>query len=430
MSDPHTKRLPFFLTRLSHDQSGASAVILGLVMMAMMGFVGLGVEVSLHYMERREIQSATDSAALSGAYLIYKTDADEDPSTDAVRLASRNDASRNGYANGGEIAVDVQYPPTAGPQAGNSNAVRVVTTKTSTGLFASLFSQETISNATAATAFVPTEPQPCLWALDKDDQKTIDFRGTNTLIATGCGVRADSIAANAFHMNGTSSVSADYVRTVGGSVVPHPDELATIENSNQVIEGVGYLPNPYADLEAPVPSSCTKTVPKSGGTLTAGCYSEMDFSNGNAYTMQAGTYTVTGGKGFNVPNNAIVTGTEVTIHLTGTAVFNVVGSAILSAPKGESDPFENILVFMDSDPPGESSWQGGSSGQLLGVIYMPLEQLKINGNFSPGTGCTQVIVGSAFMSGGATSTINMTGCATLGYPELAAALRYPPVLVE
>ena len=53
--------------RLLRDTRGATLVLIALMITALMGFTGLGVETGLWYTIKRYNQSAADNAALSGA---------------------------------------------------------------------------------------------------------------------------------------------------------------------------------------------------------------------------------------------------------------------------------------------------------------------------------------------------------------------------
>lgn len=425
----HSTKNRCSFTALCRDQSGASAVLLGIVMTAMMGFVGLGVEVSLHYMERREMQSAVDSAALSAANVIYKTDANTYPTADKVGLAAKKDAARNGYTNGGDITVATTYPPTSGSQAANSNAVTVAMTQVSDGMFASIFGQTDINNKTQATAVVDTTGNTCIRAFEPTEDYSITFTGNPTINTVDCGIRADSTGI-AYSQGGSAKANTDFIRTVGDSYVQKPENLNTVENNDQVIEGEPYLPDPYADLPEPtVPGTCNLSPPTGGGTLNPGCYKDMAFYK-KTYTLNPGLYIVNSKQDFWVPGGATVTGDGVTIFLTGGAAFKVEGNADLSATTDASSPYQDILVFMNRDQyTGNSKWAGNGGGFLEGVIYMKSEHLEVRGSLSPAFGCTQVLVDEIEFTGTTDINVNVSGC-TGTFANLAGATRFPPRIVE
>ena len=58
-----TRGIPDTLATLAGDRSGATAVVIGLTMTVLLGFVGLAVDAGVWYADRRSAQGAADSAA-------------------------------------------------------------------------------------------------------------------------------------------------------------------------------------------------------------------------------------------------------------------------------------------------------------------------------------------------------------------------------
>src|SRR5579859_6941247 len=55
------------LRRLVSDRRGATAIVVGIGMVGLLGFAGLGTEVGLWYLIKRTMHGAADSAAFSAA---------------------------------------------------------------------------------------------------------------------------------------------------------------------------------------------------------------------------------------------------------------------------------------------------------------------------------------------------------------------------
>jgi Flp pilus assembly protein TadG len=64
------------LRALAGDERGSIFVLLALGTTVILGFVGLGVDVSYWYAERRATQNIADSAAIAGTYASLQTDGD------------------------------------------------------------------------------------------------------------------------------------------------------------------------------------------------------------------------------------------------------------------------------------------------------------------------------------------------------------------
>jgi hypothetical protein len=72
MSRPSLKMLA---EKLRGDDRGISILFIAFAMVLMMGFVALGIDISLHTHERQELWDALDAAALAGAQLLPDADA-------------------------------------------------------------------------------------------------------------------------------------------------------------------------------------------------------------------------------------------------------------------------------------------------------------------------------------------------------------------
>src|SRR5512146_3215818 len=101
--------------RLVQDRRGAVAMILALSTPVLVGGVGLGVDTIQWTLARRELQRQADSAAIAGAYSLAQGA--------SVQTAVTSDLARNNSFALSETVIE--NAPTAGPQAGNSRAVRV-----------------------------------------------------------------------------------------------------------------------------------------------------------------------------------------------------------------------------------------------------------------------------------------------------------------
>ena len=94
------------------------------------GMVGLGVETGSWYLSKRNLQTAADTAALSGA---------RETTTAKRTSAAQYSVTQNGFPSGSGVTVTVNNPPLAGGYTSDSNAVEVVLSKQQLLSFSSLF---------------------------------------------------------------------------------------------------------------------------------------------------------------------------------------------------------------------------------------------------------------------------------------------------
>jgi len=186
--------------KILKDESGQSVILVALCLLALVGFIGLGVDVGLLYQQKRQIQLAADNAALAAA-------AGESLGASATSSA-QNAVMQNGLTLGNGVgqASVVATDNIAG--IGNTVYVDVtVTKKVPTifmGLINSRFSQLGIT-ASAQASYRIASNQSCITGLSKTGttdpsmypvmQADIIVNGNSQISAPSCGVCGNSNGA-------------------------------------------------------------------------------------------------------------------------------------------------------------------------------------------------------------------------------------------
>ncbi|MGH6935108.1 MAG: pilus assembly protein TadG-related protein [Methylocella sp.] len=140
------------------DQSGAYAVMFGLMAPIFIGALTLGTETGLWYKTHEKMQGAADSAAISAAIGL-------NGGTANLTLEANATAASDGFTNGSNgTVVTVNNPPKSGPNAGNSGAVEVIIKQPQNLLFSSFFlTSPVVVQARAVAGAAP----PCVIALSQ-----------------------------------------------------------------------------------------------------------------------------------------------------------------------------------------------------------------------------------------------------------------------
>jgi Flp pilus assembly protein TadG len=108
-----------------HSDDGSILAYM-VVIPVLAGVLAIGVETGELYRVKRQMQGAADAAAIVGA-----TDYAAGASVSKATATARQEAKRNGFADGsGGVTVVVNVPQISGPQIGGVNAVEVVISKT------------------------------------------------------------------------------------------------------------------------------------------------------------------------------------------------------------------------------------------------------------------------------------------------------------
>lgn len=411
----HCRRALQRVRTFGPNQSGAIAIMFALMLPVIVGFVGIGVEVGSWYSVKRNMQSATDAAAVAAA--IERANGG---TLAEISAAAQTAAANNGLA----IPVTINIPPIRSINfIGSTNHVEAVISQNIETLFAGMFIGQNVTSLTYAVATTIGDQDACFLSLAPTGSRAFNV-GSANLNMTGCGIFANSDDPRAVFVQ-PGSIIADCVATAGGS-----DGIGTITTVDGRCAGVRTnqqpMDDPFATMyEIPVYGDCPAggasynaggiykmtgagsavSAPFAGTlnmdgsyTLSEGVYCNgLSISSGETVIMNPGTYIMEGGD-FLVNGGATVTGDGVTVILTdknnpangtGNAQINGNGNVDLSAP---IDPdtdgtiqgdFVGALIIQDplanTSPSKTSIFTGGSTLQLDGLVYTPSNDLTFNG---------------------------------------------------
>ncbi len=428
--------------RLWREDKGATAIITGVVISVLMGFTALAVEVGLWYGDRRASQTAADAAALGAGYEIYEVGSD---STD-ITAAGEADADRNGYTNGADgVVLTVNSPPLAGPDAGNEYAAEVILEKPRATLRSSLFlGGGEVSIKTRAVAVVRPSGPFCVLALDLSGAESLKFGGTTDLTLESCGFIVNSDSPAAMSLIGGAYVEASYADIYGGYTESANSDLYLDDPDygGAPHTGVDPLPDPFEHLDIPAGSGCDFNNFQTdnnnnawGGApepLTPGRY-----CNGlkvrNIAHMAPGNYVIVGGTFRVVSGATLTTDPGVTIFLTGSAgdyaQVDIAGGSTVNIIAPTTGTYQGIAVFQDRDAPPASdvsanTFNGGSSMEIKGAIYIPNQKTLFNGGNAAAGGCTRIVAFRIEFTGNSDIDSDCTG---FGFDD---ETRWPPNLTE
>jgi Flp pilus assembly protein TadG len=416
---------------LWHDRTGATAVVVGLASMIVLGFAGLGTEVGYWYFTHRDLQNSADSAAMSAVAALENIQGTPD-ATHQTQATSEAEAAAASYGfvntkNG--VTVTVNIPPLHGAYTSTPNAVEVIISEPQQRFLTAaltLNGNAMVANnptqSVRAVATPATNGNGCVVTLDKGAVVDLFDNGTTQLNIPSCDLYINSDASDALDQVGQAVINAQSAFITGSLSASGQAALNTTDGT---FTGTAPINDPYASLAAPYTSpgsSCTNASPPtvSGGTVT------IDGSGNQVYTptpsggmmvfcgglnptnnnviLEPGLYVIDGGT-FGC-NTCVITGSNVTIYLTGsgstwaTMQFAGSGQLNINAPTDayvQSNPstkaIEGIAVFGDRNAPlgTASAFSGGATATINGVIYMPTESVTFNGNGSVPPTCAQIV---------------------------------------
>jgi len=367
------------------NRRGYVLVTAAFLLMVFLAFLGLAIDLGYFFYVRRQMQKATDAAAIGGAHAV------ELGQTGAqVVQAGRNHASLNGFTdNTNSIMVTINNPPVGGLYVGDARAVEAIINQPVPTLFMKAFGMATVLVRTRAVGRLGSS-QACIFALNPSVADAISVGGT-ALVNSKCGVVDDSSNSAALDVFGSGCLLADSISVTGNfsggvssgtcpgispapavSQPPQPDPLAYIQ-----------VPNYSAVCDA------TNTWIQGPATLNPGVYCGGIGGNAQAnITFNPGVYILAGG-GFSFNGGATLSGTGVMFYNTSPLGSTkacgqvwMAGNSTINLTAPTTGPLAGILFFQDRTC-ATAAYALGTNGQgYTGALYFPAANLYYGGTSS------------------------------------------------
>lgn len=274
-------------------------------------------------------------------------------------------------------------------------------------LFAWVFGRASME--VSASAVAGRGGPPCVLALDPTMSPAMLLDSNAEIETIGCAVQVNSTATGALRIDSNGSLRSTDICVGGTAQLPGSGEVSP--EPNEFCPGRS---DPMAGLAPPAFGGCdhhNASYVDSNAMLFPGVYcGGLEIDGNSNVTFSAGTYVIQDGP-LNVLSNSSITGSEVTIFLTGkdsVLFFDSNSSIALTAPVGGA--FEGILFFQDPNSGGVHRWNGNSTTTLRGVIYLPSGKLEAeNANkITPMESCTVLIANAIEFNSNSGVSIDIT----------------------
>ena len=369
------------------DERGSVAIQVGIMMLAIIGILALGIEITFLLLKHREMQSAADGAAMSGATALgYGVPAD-------FRTEARAVASAGGFTNGvDEATVTVNSPPLSGPSAGNDHAVEVIISQPQHLSLIQLYRSGLFDVGARAVAVAQPGYQYCILALDPTAPRAVYLWNNAVVSNPSCGVAVNSSSSSALTLRNNAAVYGP-THVHGGVNLSNNAEL----NGSPNVQNGPVIPDPYADVEFETIPACTAQGGTAGNNVTVylnpGHFcSGWNFSNNVTVHLAEGAYYID--THLIVGNNLVMTGTGVTLIINGNYSVTFSNNARLELSAPTTGNYAGIVIFgkRDGTASVEHTFSNNASMDLQGVVYFPNQVISFQNNGTTGTAqCTQVI---------------------------------------
>ena len=375
-------------TGFVRGERGSIAIQTAIMLIAILGMVALGTEITFLLLKHREMQSAADSAAASGATALgLGSPAD-------FRMQARGVAGASGFTAGVDnTTVTVNSPPLSGPNAGNPDAVEVIISQPQQLSLIKLFRSGLFDVGARAVALAQPGYRYCILALDPSAPSTMKILNNAVVTNPTCGVADNSSSTSALEVRNNAAVNGP-VRVHGEWVLQNNAEL----NGRPNTQHASPVDDPYADVALQTPPACTAQSGAAGNMTTVNLNSGhfcagFNFGNSAVINLAAGEYYID--HQFAMGNNVTINGTDgVTLIINGnySVTFSNGATVRLTAPT--SGPYAGIAIFglREATPTVVQTFRNNAVFDVQGAIYFPNQIINFENNSATGfSKCTQII---------------------------------------
>lgn len=412
---------------LVRDREGGALAVCAVMLPVIVGFAGLGVDLTHWYSQRRAMQNMADGAAIAATHAVMAGG-----NAAAVQNAAVEGAVRNGWNPNAGYVLQSFAPPQGGLYPGLNRAAEVRIMRDVPLYFLGAIGVGPVEVSARATgAGVDNGPQ-CVIALDHEADRAITFTG-DAHVTLGCGIASNSSSNRSIYIAGEAILEANPAQAYGDIYIGNNATLITqspVQPYSQRVE------DPYDDVIMPVdPTTCSETDfwAQTGDNYTSPALQPGRYCNGlrinGTVDLDPGIYIVADGD-FEVGSEAVLTGDEVTIVLTGAtpgSVGNVKinGGATITLTPTTTGEMAGILFYQDPTAnPGtssiiESKFNGEAQVDLTGALYFPQRQVEYGGGATAaGASCLHIVARTVEFTGEANITNDPATCAAFGMQEV------------
>lgn len=408
-----------FVTRIRKEKAGSALVYTALAMPVLIGAVGLSMDVGLWYMDKRNVQTIADSAAMAGA--LERRRLDDSATYALVQAAAQVDAEANGLDLSDGYTLNVVWPYDS-----NNQKVEVEIAHDADAYMTSAFFEQAFSIRARAVAKSVEGYDTCIFGLNPTAPDTIKVNGAAN-VTLDCGIFSNSDypydgTTASFLQEGSGSVTASEVKVVGdaeySNVTPTPDT------------GLNHTTDPLLGMPPPtIPASCDYTSnmnfnePGAGGGgpgvggggggggsghvhVYPGRYCGVQIRITTSSTLvhfHPGIYVMDDGS--NIDINGYAGGTEVMFYFTDDSPnipFSIQAGSDVNFTPMTSGPYAGVLIYEDRNATAGHSYDftGGANMYLEGIMYAPNADVKFAG--TAGGGASMILADTVQFAGDST----------------------------
>jgi hypothetical protein len=422
----------------SFKERGQVLILMALAAVGFFGIVGLAIDGSAKFSDRRHAQNAADTAAVAGALAVARQGNNTDPAWKgpAIERATQNGYDNSHMRNGlPSNDVQIESPPISGIYSNCSDIhfdcndfVQVIIDSNVNTWFARVIGITQIHNHVEAVASKITANNAwnfggnAVVALSQDGCALMSQGNTSVTVVGGglysnsddpsCSFKKTSCAGTTTVQNTDGTQGA--ITMVGGASL----NLGCMPNASVVPAGMKQLPFPPPYEEIAPPAECSQPKVTLGGNpstvvLNPGHYGSMPpKSNMKDVTLKPGVYCIDSEIRFGAGDHFRVEGTfhstpGVFLYLMpgGSFTFNGGSTINIWGISDPASPYKGYLIYAapnySTGTPATCTINGNTSNTFQGTIYAPYCNITMDGTSTPTGFQSQIIGYNVKFSGGA-----------------------------
>lgn len=385
-----------FIKIIFGSEKGSITTMSAMTMPVVMAMVGLGIDSSNWMMNKQNLQTAADAAAIAAAWEAARQH------EDVMTTIAETEAVHNGYQPERNGDIRVRYSDNVSGATGEVT----VTLSQDADLFFSKLIMADVRISASARAIV-TEPgyDFCILGLDEDESGAVTTSGNVDLSMPDCGIAVNSDSDDALLVHGNVDIDVEDINIVGDMEVSGNSASITYDTL-RTNGSVVY--DPYANVNIPPFVGCSAADMRHGTrinrntTLSPGVYcGGITITGNNTVTFDPGVYILDGG-GLSITGSGMIVAHDVTIILTNSGstsygsygTFDITGSRNLYLSAIDTGDTAGIVLYQDRNAPsnGVNRIMGNNIVEVDGVIYTPNQELNYGGGVEISSEvCTQLI---------------------------------------
>jgi Flp pilus assembly protein TadG len=415
----------------TNDESGATAIIVALLMPVIAGMAAICVDILLAYNQQERLRTVAEAAATAAVTVL--------PDRDAAQGAALSYARRNVKGDSSDKVVsadDIQIGYwnqntrvfTLADDDERANAIRVTASRTAAkgnpqpSFFGQVLGVSAFNAVVASATAMQPAGFPCINVLAPTGTG-LKLNSNGKINLTNCDIHVHSADGSAFSAdsNAKVTVSDGEICVQGGAQVKSNSIITPAPDTNcspMRDQFADVTPPPFTcpeRTESPINANQTKTLPPC--TYRGG----LTLNSNSTLNLQPGEYIIKDGP-LIVSSNATLNGTGVAIYLTGNnaqIIFNSNAKINLTAPL--SGPLEGFVLFQDRNYGGDHTFNSNALTVLSGAVYLSKGTIKMNSNTQIGSTSMCMMIVAYKIEINSNSGVNITP----DYSQCPLAVKAP-----